>query len=522
MDPTARRLVPVLAVAAAALALIWWPAAPPVTTASLEASRGAPSEVGAELVSVRRGDARERVGLAALAVEPGEDAEEPLDLDTCITGQVLPATPGVSGSRFRAVALPRTGPQPLMLTTEGYGRRLADAETYGWRVADCADDGSFVLGPGLDPDVEYVVVAAGAGECAVGPWSGRWRAGDHVQVETRAVLGIEVRVVDEAGRRWTGPDGLEPGGRGIAVSIHCPEVQRNRHAVPTNLGLAMLGLPKWNGPDGFFRWVLDLDQDGVAGAEATLITPRFVDRWKREVTLRPVAEGVKVETVVLPGAHREESEVVLHLPEGLANDLAKLPSGASFATYLEFQGIDVDGRGVALGFEPRLKPGDRTWTTRGIPPGRYRVTFGTVCNHWIELTHDPGGAPTAVNRELEVFAAGPTHLYLPPLSHALVRLGRVFEGERADQEIMSAQVLGGRLTGYGVLYQGVDTIALLWREDPTNAREWRFETQLADGLHALVDDDGEGRFVLASGDVLDLTLGPRTGPLPTFDDVTGD
>jgi len=320
---------------------------------------------------------------AALGVpEPANDPEE----IGVIRGFVRPSGP-VDLGEMRVVAVPLgwsfIAHMPLV-------DAIAAPEAHGLFLAECDVDGSFTLGPGLDPGVEYVVIAGGDGEATRGPFEERPTAGARVEIPTQPVVGLVIRVEDETGERldWSEhvsvPVGLVPTGRG--------EWGPKQEVLPHPIARALLGVPGFRDSTDEFTACM-FGGPGAREVEVRVHKGKFGPSESIDVLLQPVVHGLEVTTLVVEGAVPRGEPLTIHFPPAVAEALRK----CDWPVQVWIQpGADR----VA-----RLEPGSDSWTTTAVPPGTYRVEV----HAWLNQRFYPevhGHGPITIGDE-------PVELWLP-------------------------------------------------------------------------------------------------------------
>lgn len=417
-----------------------------------------------------------------------------------ITGVVETAL-AADRTDVRVVAVPAG--QPFAVDRWGAAAHLADPVGSGWWVATCDPDGAFTIGPGLDPKREYTLVAAGAGEAAVRPFTRTARAGDDVVISTEPVVALTVEVADEDGARFDWRDHeFPPIGYRIRPFAGDPDgasFDAGESVVPDPISRALLGIPEPNSSTHSLTICAFDSLARAAGrrAEVTVFAPEIPsDGFERfDVVMEPVVHGVARRTLRTPGIGRTYEPTTVWFPP----DVADVLRACDWPFAVEFVG--------AATLRGELGPDSDAWTTDRIAPGQYRIEVHVWRNQAL-LTEEFGTAPAPVGDR-------PTVLHLEGDLTAAVGLvpgpvGAAFAVTL--DEPSSAHALPRAVEAMGASDL---RLPLIWRGDgPAPA----FAVSLVQprGRVALVDAEGRSRWTPFPGQRLRLAPGPRM-PFETED-----
>ncbi|MEM9379198.1 MAG: hypothetical protein AAGB93_04540 [Planctomycetota bacterium] len=340
-----------------------------------------------------------------------------------IEGRVTVHADGVRPDELRVAAVPR---HAMLGDFDVWAARVDDPEPHGWFVAQCAPDGSFVLGPGLREDWTYRLSVGGRG--TAGPrdqFSARRRAGERVELDAYPILGVAVRIEDQDGRP------MHRAGNTWSAFIGDPAeagVER-----PLFTALALNGLRDYVGDEDVLRRYVTRTNADVAPVtvKAGVSNPGRATVYET-VELRWVGRGLHEAVVRLPYAIDQEPPFRVAFPEPLARALVGDSDRSSLRMRLsldaEWPTSDVDGQAMGQAeFEIYLERGRREWTTRRLPVGRYTAKLDLMGLDLplLETSRVPsadGGRairPHAKSTEFELTDAGVT-LHVPDLAFAQV------------------------------------------------------------------------------------------------------
>jgi len=496
------------AAAVAALACLWLAltGGAPAGSAVLARAGDAAAEVdGAPTPTfVGAGGGASRAAFLAPAAPPTprakRSAADAAGAVSTITGVVETAL-AADLSDVRVVAIPvgETFAVDRWRTAE----RLVDPAASGWWTARCDGAGAFTLGPGLDRQRDYTLVAAGAGEAAVRPFTRTARAGDEVSISTEPVVALTVEVADEHGARFDWRDHeFPPIGyriRPFAGDASEASFDAGESVVPDPISRVLLGIPEPNAStDSLTICAFDsLARTAGRHAEVTVFAPEIPsDGFERfDVVMEPVVHGVARRTLRAPGIGRAYEPTTIRFPPDVADVLRE----CDWPFAVEFVG--------AATLRGALGPDDDTWTTDRIAPGQYRVEVHVWRNQAL-LTEEFGTAPAPVGDR-------PTVLHLEgDLTAAVGVVAGPVGGAFAValDEPTSAHALPRAVEALGASDL---RLPLIWAGDGP-APAFAVSLMQHGGRVPLVDAEGLSRWSPFPGQRLHLTPGPRM-PFETRD-----
>lgn len=415
--------------------------------------------------------------------------------DGFIRGRVVARNPSVALETVRVVAYPDT----FMLSPRFTGTaELENPAEFGWFLAQCAPDGSFALGPGIDPGRGYRVRAAGHG-AAGRPEASIQRAGDEIAVEVVDLWGVEVAFVGERGEPWDWTDQFYP-----PAWI--------TQAVQTNISmieLALLGVPLWMEGIGAGR-LYRYRQENPAGPMAATAGARSPDgtTHRMRVNLQPLRDGLHRVTMEVPGISETFPLVTLHFPRDLVDALLGDAEITSLHSMFELHGVDSPR---AFGFSPQLRAGQATWTTTSLPPGRYWTRLDLLANQAIGVSNEQHVKGRNLQGEVDV-GPGPTDLYLPDMAYAVLVVDEVEERLDPEASMLLVKVQGKR-SYFGKALAPPYRLPVFWDDESDVGRLWNAQWSTAFEKLDLETGQGASHFRLSQGEVLHLRPGGIVTPI---------
>lgn len=410
---------------------------------------------------------------------------------------IVRTTLGADLTGVRVAAVPRGG---ALVGQATVAECLAEPSEHGWFVADCDPSGAFVIGPGLDPGLEYALVAAGEGEANAWPFRERHRAGSTVELATTPVVGLTIQVEDSAGERF---DWSDHNDRPIGLTRPgpAPAIGDEREPLPGSLVREMLGLPEFfhatdqatfcrfddpTDPAGrrFVVWI----HDASRGAAAPL---RF------EVTLEPVVHGLREKVLVVEGLAQQHEPTTIHFPPDIADALRS----CAWPVLVEFEP-------TGGAYSVTLAPGTDSWTTHRVAPGDYRVSVQAWRNKWFH--------PEVYGAEGVRLGESPVDLTLPrTLRAAFVTV----PWPAGEHSILQLDAPVPAFPPRHVLMaprRGELVAPLLWDSAKAPEPEVSLTLRRPDASVPLLCPDGERAFTPEPGERIELTEGAATEPPPRW------